>query len=197
MTVLTVMIIHGINFDFAYGQSDSTIKGKLTTLEFSNLNDNKNLPIQYADIFHVMASKYSVLSNDKNYTVLYIFTNLDTSIYDYGGKVSSISKDLNTNSMIINLYNISQTDTMEILFNSDLIPVENGNFTILVDGVKKGYDLSTNKQDVVMSFVIPQGTHQVKLVGTNIVPEFNSLAVMIITISIIGVIVATKSRTYF
>jgi len=195
--VFAVIIVHGMNFDFVYGDDVNMTENKLKTLEFSKLNNREILPIQYLDIFQTMADKHSLLLDNKNYTVYSALINLDTSIYDYNGKVSTMSVEPNKNSILIHFYNILQSDSVELRFSNELIPIQNNNFTIYVDGIEKGYSIATQNKDIIINFIIPQGTQQVELTSTENIPEFGSLAGMIIGVSIIGIIlISSKFGTH-
>ena len=193
--ITVVFLMFMINLNFVFGESFNPIDNKIKTLEFSKSPNIENFPIQYPDISQIMSNQHSFLLNNKNYTVFDILINLDTSIYDHEGKISSMSIGPNKNSILINFDNILQSDSVELRFNNELIPTQNKNFTLIVDGGEKEYSLATQKNDIVINFVIPRGTHQVELIGTRIIPEFGSLAGMIMMISIIGVIIiSTRFR---
>ena len=169
---------------------------KLKILEFSNLNNAEELPIQYYHISQIMANKYPVIVDNKNYTIFYEMSNLNTSAYDYDGKVLTISVMPNKNSMLIHLDNILQTDEMSVRFNTEIISAENGKFTLLVDGIEKQYALNTFKQDVVLSFIITKGNHLIEIEGTRIIPEFGLQSGIISVISVFGAVIISKFRSY-
>ena len=193
-----MVIIYDIGFGFVYGDDGhNTAVNKLKTLEFSNLNNVKELQIQYYHVSQIMANKYPIIIDNKNYTVFYELSNLDTSGYDYDGKVSTISVASNKNSMLIQLDNVLQTDEMAVRFNTEIISAENGKFTLLVDGIEKQYALNTFKQDVVISFIITKGSHQIEIEGTRIIPEFGLLSGIISTISIMGVVIISRKFRFY
>ena len=195
--MIAIMMIYGISFGFVYGDSDNMTVNKLKTLEFTNLNNVEELPIQYYHISQIMANKYPIIVDNKNYTIFYELSNLNTSGYDYDGKVTTISVVPNKNSMLIHLDNILQTDEMAVRFNTEIISAENGKFTLFVDGIEKQYALNTFKQDVVMSFIIANGNHQIEIEGTRIIPEFGLLSGAISAISVMGVVVISKKFRFY
>lgn len=195
--IILIMMICGISIGFVYGDNNNTAMNKLKTLELSNLNNDEVLPIQYYHISQIMANKYPIIIGDQNYTVFYELSNLNTSGYDYDGKVSTISVLSDKNSMLIHLDNILQTDEMSVRFNTEIISAENGKFTLLVDGIEKQYALNTFKQDVVVSFIIDKGSHDIEIKGIRVIPEFGLASGVVTTISIMGVmIISRKFRIY-
>ena len=195
--MIIVIVICGISFGFVYGDNHNMIMNKLKTLEFSNLNNVEVSTIQYYHISQIMANKYPIIVDSKNYTVFYELSNLNTSGYDYDGKISNISVASNKNSMLIRIANILQTDEMSIRFNTEIISAENGKFTLLVDGVEKQYALNTFKQDVVMSFIITKSNHQVEIEGTRIIPEFGLQYGVIFIMSVMGVVIISKKFRFY
>lgn len=188
--MIMIIILYGISFGFVYGGNHNMVVNKLKTLEFTKLNNAEELPIQYYHISQIMANKYPLIIDNKNYTVFYELSNLNTSGYDYDGKVSTIS--VVSDKMLIHLDNILQTDEMAVRFNTEIISAENGNFTLFVDGTEKQYALNTFKQDVVMSFIITKGSHQIEIEGTRVIPEFGLLSGVVSAISIIGVVIISR-----
>lgn len=195
--VVTIIVIYSISFSFVYGDNHYMLVNKLKTLEFSNLNNAEELPIQYYHVSQIMANKYPLIIDNKNYTVFYELSNLNTSTYDYDGKVLTISVGSDKNSMLIHLDNILQTDEMAIRFNTEIISAENEKFTLFVDGIEKQYALNTFKQDVVMSFIIPKGSHQIEIEGTSIIPEFGLLLGVISAMSMMGVIIISRKFKFY
>ena len=195
--IILIMMICGISIGFVYGDNNNTATNKLKTLELSNLNNDEVLPIQYYHISQIMANKYPIIIGDQNYTVFYELSNLNTSGYDYDGKVSTISVLSDKNSMLIHLDNILQTDEMSVRFNTEIISAENGKFTLLVDGIEKQYAINTFKQDVVVSFIIDKGSHDIEIKGIRVIPEFGLASGVVTTISVMGVmIISRKFRIY-
>lgn len=195
--VILIIIFYGISFGFVYGDNRNVTVNKLKTLELSNLNNVEVLPIQYYHISQMMANKYSIIVNNKNFTVFYEMSNLNTSGYDYDGKISNISVVSNKNSMLIHLDNILQTDEVSIRFNTEIISAENGKFTLLIDGVEKQYALNTFKQDIVMSFIIAKGNHLIEVEGARFIPEFGFQSNIISVISVIGVVIISRKFRFY
>ena len=195
--MVLIIILCGISFGFVYGDNHNMVMGKLRTLEFSNLNNVQVLPIQYYHISQIMANKYPIIVDDKNFTVFYELSNLNTSGYDYNGNISNISVISSKNSMLIHIDNILQTDEMSVRFNTEIISAENGKFTLLVDGVEKQYALNTFKQDVVMSFIITKGNHLIEIEGTRLIPEFGLQSGVISAISIMGVVIISRKFRFY
>ena len=73
------------------------------------------------------------------------------------------------------------------------------NSSVFVDGVEKGYAISTAfGTDTVITVVTPNGTSNVEIVGTHAGPEFGPVALSVLAISIISImIISTRTRLRF
>ena len=105
-----------------------------------------------------------------------------------GGSVSSAMFSSATNSLIINISS----------FNDGMITVNpstdaiRGIFMILVDG-EEWDDVEINGNEVTVSF--PAGTEEIEIIGTFAIPEFGTIAALILAVAIISIIAVTaKTR---
>ena len=131
-------------------------------------------------------------------------TNEITSTLPYsimlGGTEDIIPYDL-TGAMITGA--IVNPDNNSILFNlvdadngiltvSPSTETQDGIFMVLVDG-EEANDVIINGNDVTVNF--PAGTDTIEIIGTFVIPEFGTVAMMILIISIVSIIAITgKSR---
>ena len=104
-----------------------------------------------------------------------------------GGTVSSASFSSATNSLTINISS----------FNDGMITVNpstdaiRGIFMVLVDG-EEWDDAEINGNEVTVNF--PAGTDKIEIIGTFAIPEFGTIAALILAVAIISIIVVS-SRT--
>jgi len=104
-----------------------------------------------------------------------------------GGTVSSASFSSASNSLTINISS----------FNDGMITVNpstdaiRGIFMVLVDG-EEWDDVEINGNEVTVSF--PAGTDEIEIIGTFAIPEFGTIAALILVVAIISIIVVS-SRT--
>jgi len=105
-----------------------------------------------------------------------------------GGKVTGGSVNTNDNSIIIRL-SANNDGTLTINPSKDII---NGIFMVLVDN-EEWDDVQISGNKVTVMF--PAGTEKIEVIGTFVVPEFGTIAVMILAVAIISIIaVSAKSR---
>jgi len=129
-------------------------------------------------------------------------TNLDTTCgsnevaihdactsYDIsGGHVVSATVNTNDNSVIINI-NSDDDGTLTITPSTS---TQKGIFMVLVDG-EESDDAEINGNTVTVPF--NAGTEQIEIIGTFVIPEFGTIAAMILAVAIISIVaISAKSR---
>jgi predicted secreted protein with PEFG-CTERM motif len=129
-------------------------------------------------------------------------TNLDTTCgpsevnvggnctsYDIsGGHVVSATVNSNDNSVIINI----DADDDGTLTISPSTSTQKGIFMVLVDG-EESDDAEINGNTVIVPF--NAGTEEIEIIGTFVIPEFGTIAAMILAVAIISIIaISSKSR---
>ncbi len=104
------------------------------------------------------------------------------------GMVTGASINNNDNSIIVRI----SADQDGILVLTPDESILNGIFMVLVDG-QEWDDAEISGNQVTVMF--PAGTEKIEVVGTFVIPEFGTIAVMILAVAIISIIaVSTKSR---
>ena len=105
-----------------------------------------------------------------------------------GGVVTSASINSNDKSIIIM---IRSNDGGTLTLNPDK-SILDGIFMVLVDGQQwDDVEISNNK----VTIMFPAGTEKIEVIGTFVIPEFGTIAVLILAVAIISIIaVSAKSR---
>jgi predicted secreted protein with PEFG-CTERM motif len=108
-----------------------------------------------------------------------------------GGKIISIIPDLDETSLIITIETTTDGELM-ITLPKDVI---DGIFFVLVDGEETIYteEVSDNFSTLIIPFY--NGTEEIEIIGTFVIPEFGTIVVLVLAIAIITIITITsKSR---
>ena len=105
-----------------------------------------------------------------------------------GGTVTSATLNTNDNSIVISI-NAEDDGTLTI---SPSTTVQDGIFMVLVDGEEwDDVEIVANKVTVMF----PAGAETIEVIGTFVIPEFGTIAAMILAVAIISIIaVSAKSR---
>ena len=122
---------------------------------------------------------YSIMLGGADGTIPYDVT---------GAMVTGAMVNLDNNSIVFNLVD-ADNGTLTV---SPSAETQDGIFMVLVDG-EEANDVTINGNDVTVNF--PAGTDTIEVIGTFVIPEFGTVAMMILIISIVSVIAITgKSR---
>ena len=104
------------------------------------------------------------------------------------GHVISATVNTNDNSVIINI----DADDDGTLTISPSTSTQKGIFMVLVDG-EESDDAEINGNTVIVPF--SAGTEQIEIIGTFVIPEFGTIAAMILAVAIISIVaISAKSR---
>jgi predicted secreted protein with PEFG-CTERM motif len=68
-------------------------------------------------------------------------------------------------------------------------------FFVLVDGEEVDFDEIISSTDRILTIEFPAGTELIEIIGTFVIPEFGTIAAMILAVAIISIIaISAKSR---
>ena len=108
-----------------------------------------------------------------------------------GGKIISIIPDLDETSLIITIETTTDGELM-ITLPKDVI---DGIFFVLVDGEETIYTEEVNDNSSTLIIPFYNGTEEIEIIGTFVIPEFGTIVVLVLAIAIITIITITsKSR---
>ncbi len=114
-----------------------------------------------------------------------------------GAEIIRITPDTEMKSLIIEIKTYSDGD-LRITLPKDVIDTDEEGFFILVDGVETNHDAISNSEN--WSFVIPfsNGSEEIEIIGTYVIPEFGTIAVLILVAAITTIIViSAKNKQIF
>ncbi len=105
-----------------------------------------------------------------------------------GGTVTGISVNTNDKSLVI-MISATQDGTLTITPSKEVL---SGAFMVLVDG-EEWDDVEIKGNKITVMFLA--GSEKIEIIGTHVIPEFGSIAALILAVAIISIIaVSAKSR---
>ena len=109
-----------------------------------------------------------------------------------GGMVESITST-NDDSLLITIHMAEDDGKITINLSEDIItPFNDGSFFVLVNG-EESDDAEQNGTEVTIPF--DSTTTDIEIVGTHVVPEFGTIAMIVLAVAIVSIIaVSAKSR---
>jgi len=91
--------------------------------------------------------------------------------YEFSGDVIAMAIDQELRSLLIGVEN-TKDSLFRITFDNELISAKNGDFAILVNGLEVDYGVSKNDSVSTLSFYVEEGTEEIEIIGTHVIPEF-------------------------
>ena len=115
-----------------------------------------------------------------------------------GGVLTQVSPDQEAGSLIINVDSLSN-GTLFIQLPRDVIDAkfgeEDDDFFVLIDGLEIPFDESKTVNERTLTIPFPEGTEEIEVIGTFVVPEFHTIAILILMVSVVSVIVISKTKS--
>ena len=145
---------------------------------------------QYPDIGQIMAEKITFEYDDETFDIYYGYKGSLDSIGSHHAEpiLSSMTINEERKSIEIIMDEVPKKTDFWVRIPPEVLYAEGDKFTVLVDGVNTGYDMTTFPNDYAIGFIILETTENIEIIGTRVIPEFGVFSVMILGISIIGLI---------
>ncbi len=125
-------------------------------------------------------------------------TNFVLSYKITGGSVLSVTPDDEANSLVIAIKTTSDgvlTITLPRALIDAKINEQDDNFFVLIDGEEVEFEEATTVTDRTLTIAFPDGAEEIEIIGSFVVPEFGTIAALILAIAIISIIaVSAKTR---
>ena len=116
-----------------------------------------------------------------------------------GGKLLSIMPDVDATSLIISI-DATNDGSLTLTIPRSVLDATQDNgeddvFFVLIDGEEADFDETTTSTDRTLTIEFPAGAEEIEIIGTFVVPEFGTIAAMILAVAIISIIaISAKSR---
>jgi predicted secreted protein with PEFG-CTERM motif len=115
-----------------------------------------------------------------------------------GGSVLSVTPDDEANSLVVAIKTTSDgvlTITLPRALIDAKINEQDDNFFVLIDGEEVEFEETTTDTDRTLTIAFPDGAEEIEIIGSFVVPEFGTIAALILAIAIISIIaVSAKTR---
>ena len=194
---LTVGSDKKISTSFAAGGSLMKVEGTYTiTVQYG---DNKNNSATTSFEFGGVTEPVDQITSTVTDTTVSVGEGSDLVGYEItGGKLLSIMPDVDSNSLIISIDATDDGSLTLTIPRSVMDATINGgddDFFVLVDGEEVDFDEITTSTDRTLTIAFPAGAEEIEIIGTFVVPEFGTIAAMILAVAIISIIaISAKSR---
>ena len=108
------------------------------------------------------------------------------------GVIHHIGGNTDDATLLVHLFGANDDGKLEITLNSDIItPFDDGSYFVLVDGQEVEFMQMSNTLHIEYS----AGAEKIEIVGSHVVPEFGTIAMIVLAVAIVSIIVlTTKTR---
>ena len=111
-----------------------------------------------------------------------------------GGEVVRIFPDTENNSLIIQVETFSDGELI-ITLPKQVLDTDEYGFFVLVDAEETAHDSMSTYDSWTLQIPFYNGTEEIEIIGTFVIPEFGTIAVMILAVAITSIIVlSTRSK---
>lgn len=115
-----------------------------------------------------------------------------------GGSVLSVNPDDDASSLLIGISTTSDGELTITLPRALIDAVgpdgAEDSFFVLIDGEEVDFDETKTSTDRTLTIAFPDGAEEIEIIGSFVVPEFGTIAALILAVAIISII-AVSSRT--
>jgi len=108
------------------------------------------------------------------------------------GVIHHIGGNTDDATLLVHLFGADDDGKLEITLNSDIItPFDDGSYFVLVDG----QEVEFMQMDNTLHIEYDAGAEKIEIVGSHVVPEFGTIAMIVLAVAIVSIIVlTTKTR---
>ncbi|MBM2851664.1 MAG: sorting protein [Candidatus Nitrosotenuis sp.] len=119
-----------------------------------------------------------------------------------GGKIISIEPDVSANSLLV-IIETTSDGQVKLMIPREVIDARNGpdgksgedvDFFVLADGSEVDFEETTTASVRTLTIPFDDGTSQIEIIGTWVIPEFGAMAAIILAVAIVSII-AVSART--
>ena len=162
-----------------------------TSFEFGGVSSSNELDIIIdSPITATAVTATTITVQDSTDLISYEITN---------GKIINIMTDMDAKSLLIDIEawddgSITLTIPRSVL-DAKINDGVDDEFFVLVDGEEVDFEEITTSTDRTLTIEFSAGSEQIEIIGTFVIPEFGTIAAMILAVAIISIIaISAKSR---
>jgi predicted secreted protein with PEFG-CTERM motif len=154
---------------------------------------------QFLDISQLEAEKESFEFDDVIYTLYYGYHgSLDSSMTDSFGApiVTEMIINQERKSIEVNFEEVPEATDFWVRIPFEVLTAEKEQYQVLVNGEDIGYDLMKMPDGYVVGLIITEDTEHVEIIGTKVIPEFGTIAILVLGVAIVGIIYASRRSSF-
>jgi predicted secreted protein with PEFG-CTERM motif len=179
------------------------VEGTYTiTVQYGNVNRTAETSFEFGGVMEDQTSGDQITEQESivTNTTISVQGSVDLVRYEItGGKLLSIMTDVDVKSLII-LIEATDDGSLTITIPRSVLDALLGDgsddgFFVLVDDEEVDFDETTTATDRTLTIEFYAGSEVIEIIGSFVIPEFGTIAAMILAVAIISIIaISAKSR---
>ena len=188
--------------EFVAGGTMKTVGTYTIEVTYGNESRTATTSFEFTGVMEDQTSGDQIMEQESIVTDTTISVQGSVDLIGYeitGGKLLSIMTDVDANSLII-LIDATDNGSLTITIPRSVLDALLGDgsdddFFVLVDGEEVDFDEIISSTDRILTIEFLAGTELIEIIGTFVIPEFGTIAAMILAVAIISIIaISAKSR---
>jgi predicted secreted protein with PEFG-CTERM motif len=108
------------------------------------------------------------------------------------GVIHHIGGNTDDSTLLVHLFGAEDDGELKIILNSEIItPFDDGSYFVLVSGEEVDFE----QMGRTLHIQYEAGTERIEIVGSHVVPEFGTIAMIVLAVAIVSIIaLTTKTR---
>jgi predicted secreted protein with PEFG-CTERM motif len=154
---------------------------------------------QFLDISQLEAEKASFEFDDVTYTLYYGYHgSLDSSMTDpfEAPIVTEMIINQERKSIEVTFEEVPDATDFWVRIPFEVLIAEKEQYQVLVNGEDTGYDLMKMPDAYVVGLIITEDTEHVEIIGTKVIPEFGTIAILVLGVAIVGIVYVSRTSSF-
>jgi len=154
---------------------------------------------QYLDISQLEAEKFELEVDENSYVLYYGYHGSidDSALDDFREPtVAEVALNQERKSIEFTFEEIPEKTDFWVRIPFEVLTAEKENYQVFVNELDTGYDLMKMPDGYVVGLIISEDTKHVEIIGTNVIPEFGGISIIILGIAIFGIVFLVRNSTF-
>ncbi|WP_249111100.1 PEFG-CTERM sorting domain-containing protein [Nitrosopumilus sp. K4] len=154
---------------------------------------------QYLDISQLEAEKFEFEFDKTSYPIYYGYHgSMDDSMTDTLGDptVKEMIINQERKSIEVTFEHVPKKTDFWVRIPFEVLTADKEKYQLLIDGVDTGYDLMKMPDGYVIGMIISEDTKHVEIMGTTVIPEFGTIAILVLGFSLLGLVYFARKTSF-
>jgi predicted secreted protein with PEFG-CTERM motif len=177
----------------------------LLLIPFSNVHaehifEDRMAFAQYLETIQSTGKSYTIEVDDNTFDIYYG----GYGSLEIGGEaletdeptLSSMNLNVERKSLELTLNPVDNDKVFWVLLPLEVISAEGAKYQLFIDGVETNYDLTLFPENYALGMILPPGAEYVEIMGTQVIPEFGTVAILVMGVAITCIIFVTRQSPF-